>query len=207
MRVTSETKKETQAKILEAAKRLFAEKGFAGTTTRDIASAADTATGTLFNYFPSKEALAMSLVHDAMKKGRSAYQRRRRGDESLTEDLFLFITTGLRHLKPYRHYIGPVLESAMSPFAKAAAGEAIRIDHLETVQERISAHKEGLIPTSMTINIYWSLYLGILASWSNDRSHKQEETLALIDYALRIFVQTLTNSVSGKEEIHGSKAK
>ena len=41
--------------ILEAAARLFAEKGFHRTTTRDIAEAADVSEGTLYNYFENKE--------------------------------------------------------------------------------------------------------------------------------------------------------
>jgi AcrR family transcriptional regulator len=48
--------------ILEAAARLFAEKGFHRTTTREIADAADVSEGTLYNYFESKEALLIGIV-------------------------------------------------------------------------------------------------------------------------------------------------
>ena len=43
MRVTAETKQETRKRILEAAHRLFSEKGFVGTTTRDLAAEASAA--------------------------------------------------------------------------------------------------------------------------------------------------------------------
>jgi|SRR5579872_426383 len=47
--------------LLEAADRLFAERGVARTTVEEIAEAADVARQTLFNHFPYKEALALEL--------------------------------------------------------------------------------------------------------------------------------------------------
>ena len=66
MRVTAETKAATRQRILEAARQLFATGGFDTSTTRDIADAAGIATGTLFNYFPTKEALLASLAAEAI---------------------------------------------------------------------------------------------------------------------------------------------
>jgi AcrR family transcriptional regulator len=48
--------------ILDAAVRLFAEKGFHRTTTRDIAEAADMAEGTLYNYFATKDDLLFGIM-------------------------------------------------------------------------------------------------------------------------------------------------
>jgi AcrR family transcriptional regulator len=48
--------------ILDAAVRLFAEKGFHRTTTRDIAEAADVAEGTLYNYFANKDDLLFGIM-------------------------------------------------------------------------------------------------------------------------------------------------
>jgi AcrR family transcriptional regulator len=45
----------TRALIQKEALRLFLEKGFEATTIREIAEAADIATSTFFNYFPTKE--------------------------------------------------------------------------------------------------------------------------------------------------------
>lgn len=48
--------------ILDAAARLFAERGFHRTTTRDIAEAADVAEGTLYNYFETKNDLLFAIL-------------------------------------------------------------------------------------------------------------------------------------------------
>ncbi len=47
--------------IIESAVGLFAEKGFAATTTADICRAAGISTGNLFHYFPSKQAVFHAL--------------------------------------------------------------------------------------------------------------------------------------------------
>ena len=48
---------ETQARILKAAQKLFARRGYGGTTTRDLAQAAGVAEGTLFRHFENKKAI------------------------------------------------------------------------------------------------------------------------------------------------------
>jgi AcrR family transcriptional regulator len=50
--------------IMEAALKLFTEKGFHGTSTAQISKDAGVATGTLFNYFPTKEDLINSLYFE-----------------------------------------------------------------------------------------------------------------------------------------------
>jgi AcrR family transcriptional regulator len=52
----------TRDKILEAALKLFSQKGFLGATTRDIAKAARVAEVTLFRHFPSKEKLFEEVI-------------------------------------------------------------------------------------------------------------------------------------------------
>ncbi len=53
---------ETRTRILKSALRLFARKGYDGTTTRDLAEAADVAEGTLFRHFPSKKAILVEVA-------------------------------------------------------------------------------------------------------------------------------------------------
>jgi AcrR family transcriptional regulator len=51
-----------RAKILDAAARAFAERGFHAARVQDIAKAAGIAHGTVYNYFPNKEALLLGLL-------------------------------------------------------------------------------------------------------------------------------------------------
>ena len=53
---------QTRTRILQAAQRLFAAKGFEGTTTRDLAQTAGVAEGTLFRHFANKKAILVEVA-------------------------------------------------------------------------------------------------------------------------------------------------
>jgi AcrR family transcriptional regulator len=57
---------ELEAAIIEAAERLFAERGYAGTRTAEIARAAGVTERTLFKYFPDKDALLRRVLFPAL---------------------------------------------------------------------------------------------------------------------------------------------
>src|SRR5829696_689925 len=52
----------TRQAILDAALDLFAQKGFFGTSLRDVATAVGVRESALYNYFASKEALFEALI-------------------------------------------------------------------------------------------------------------------------------------------------
>ena len=196
MRITEEAKQATRLRILEAAQSQFRTKGFDQTTTRDIARDSGIAAGTLFNYFATKEAIVMTLVSEALTEAAADFDARSPRDTSLEEDLFAHIATGLRRLKPHRKYLQPVLESSLSPVAKAAengASESIRVDHLESVQALIVKHRDSATASAVGMQLYWTLYTGILAAWADDKSANQEDTLALLDESLKMFVGWLND--------------
>jgi AcrR family transcriptional regulator len=57
-----ERKERTRQELLDAARKLFAERGFHGTSTVDIAAAAGVTERTLFRHFPSKISLVLDEV-------------------------------------------------------------------------------------------------------------------------------------------------
>ncbi|MED4957819.1 TetR/AcrR family transcriptional regulator [Paenibacillus macerans] len=59
---TAETKTEKQARILEAAIEIFSEKGFAATSTSEIARKAGVAEGTIFKHYKTKKDLLLSIA-------------------------------------------------------------------------------------------------------------------------------------------------
>jgi AcrR family transcriptional regulator len=187
MRVTAEAKAATRQRILEAARQLFATGGFDTSTTRDIADAAGIATGTLFNYFSTKEALLAALAALAIAGVDRDFEES--AGESLEEDLFAFVAAGLRKLKPLRKHLPVLLETALNPLVTAPGedGQSLRLSHLETVTRL--AKKDGAGELSpVALHLYWTLYTGVLVFWAQDRSPKQEDTLALLDHSLAMFV-------------------
>ena len=194
MRVDLQTKTATRHRILKVAATLFARVGWDRATTRSIAMSAGIATGTLFNYFPSKEAIAATLISDVLAKAKDKFEERRRGEESLEEDLFSYIWTGLRYLQSSKTFLGCALDTLLSPLARSSPdhpGDLIRTEHLETVERLIASHGVREPLSVLTIQLYWTLYLGVLAYWATDVSPKQEDTMAFLDHSLKLFVRSL----------------
>src|ERR687897_3035073 len=72
-RLTSEERRQA---IVDAVKGVFAEKGFDGTTTRELANAAGVSEALLYKHFPSKESLYAAML-DACAKGPTFAQFKR----------------------------------------------------------------------------------------------------------------------------------
>jgi AcrR family transcriptional regulator len=67
-----EKKARTRAEILAVASRVMAEKGFANTTARDVASEAGVAVGTVFLHFPTMGQLAETVLDETVAAALSA---------------------------------------------------------------------------------------------------------------------------------------
>jgi AcrR family transcriptional regulator len=196
MRVTTDTKNATRKRILDVAQKLFARQGFEATTTRDLARSADIAVGTLFNYFPTKESIVDVLISEACISASEGFAAA--VNASLEEDLFAYVAVILRKLKPYRKYLPVVLDTSLSPLAVNDAGDrpSLRAAHLETVCRIASCHGLQDALTTLAIQMYWTLFTGILAFWAKDRSPRQEDSLALVDQSLSMFVGWLTTQAN-----------
>ena len=77
--------------ILSAALQLFAEKGFHNVSMQEIATAAQFATGTLYNFFPSKEDLFFELLAAAADAGLGLILPALEGTDDERHKLSLFI--------------------------------------------------------------------------------------------------------------------
>lgn len=79
--------------------------------------------GTLFSYFSSKEAVMASLVAETIAGAPRRVAANGLKADSLEEDLFGFIASGLRKLKPLRKNLPAVLETVLSPLSTQQIGE------------------------------------------------------------------------------------
>ena len=87
--------------ILSEATELFAKRGFAGTTLKDIADAMGMSRPALYHYFPNKEALLARLVSDLTLGPAEdlAKVRRLRGKSSVERLHKMTCDTALRHAR------------------------------------------------------------------------------------------------------------
>ncbi len=87
-----------RARILAAALRCFAEKGFAATGIDDIRRASGASTGSIYHFFPSKEAIAVALFIEGVTgwtEASLAVPENAGGDEAIRAIISTTIDWGL----------------------------------------------------------------------------------------------------------------
>lgn len=73
-----ERKAQNRQKLLEAARKVFAEKGLGEATARDIVRETDLASGTFYNYFRDKEDAFRALLEEMAERSRALVRAQRR---------------------------------------------------------------------------------------------------------------------------------
>jgi AcrR family transcriptional regulator len=135
----------TRGRILLASSELFAQRGYFGTSTRDIAEAVQIRQPSLFHHFQAKHEIFRSLVE--LDLGPSINRMNQRLDESSTwaEKLHLAIACDVREIlvQPFDArglYQDAVL--ALDEFAAERKGIAVFHEQIERVIHRGSAAAE-----------------------------------------------------------------
>lgn len=94
-----ERKVETRRSLLEQAAKLFAEQGYEGTTTRQIAQCCEVSIGTVFAHFPNKQALLQAVLYDGVERALETARRKLDSDASVAEAMAAFAAS------LYRYYL------------------------------------------------------------------------------------------------------
>ncbi len=187
-------KERTKERILAAALELFRENGLDGTTTKQISKKAGIAEGTLFNYFKTKEDLALFFFQKETNNlvewygGEARLQR-----APLAEKLFAIIHRQLEYLAPYEDFIGAVFFRSLQPRSKlgplSLESQELRLKYLRFLREVLAqAEAKKEIPPVGDLGAYavGLFYLGIVTHWLHDASRGKQKTLALLDRSLQL---------------------
>ncbi len=192
-------KEQTRERILKAALHLFREKGFEGTTTKEISKLSGIAEGTLFNYFTTKEDLALYFfqkeTEDLIKWFRAESRLRK---APLPEKLFAIIHRQLEYIEPYEDFIGAVFYRSLQPTSTLSPlsfeSQELRLKYLRFIREILAeAEEKKEIPRVGNLGAYavGLFYVGIVTYWLRDCSRGKQKTLALLDRGLNFGTQVL----------------
>src|SRR5438876_1423473 len=192
-------KEKTKQAILKSALELFAAKGFYATTTKAISRKAKIAEGTLFNYFETKEDLALYFFEQQLAQIIDWYRHNKRVQQAaLPEKLFAIIHRLLERLGPYEEFIGAVYLRALQPSSRlhplSLSAQEQNLRYLRFIREVLAeAAAEGEIPNLGDLGAYgFALFhLAIITYWLQDRSAGKENTLALLDRCLKLATHAL----------------
>jgi AcrR family transcriptional regulator len=87
-----------RAAIIKTARRVFVEKGFYRTTTRELAEAAGVSEALLFKHFPNKEALYSAIQKSCFKEEESKVHERLKSLEPSTSALVFLVYDLVSHV-------------------------------------------------------------------------------------------------------------
>ena len=94
---------ERRAAIIHAVRRAFADKGFHGTTTRELAAAAGVSEALLFKHFPNKEALYSAMLLSCSKEDNAGKADRLAALEPSTSTLAVMVHVLFSHILCRKH--------------------------------------------------------------------------------------------------------
>ena len=195
----AQNKAAIRKRIVTAALTLFQTKGFDATTTKAIARRAGIAEGTVFNYFRTKEDIALHFFEQEVDQAiASVRENPRMRKAPLEEKLFALVHSQLEFLAPYEKFIGAAFIHALKPASPLGIfshrAQELRHRYVGFVQELLdeSLPKNQSSPlTFLAPEVFWIYYLGALLYWLHDSSPGKQNTLAFLDRSLAIGVSDL----------------
>lgn len=193
---TPSKSEETRTRILEAALRVFRERGFERATVREIAAAAEVAVGAAYYYFDSKDAIVMAFYERSQNEMKAAIEDLLERSHTLEDRLRGIIAEKFDCFGPNRKLLGALSAHAdpdhpLSPFSRDTA--AIREQDIGFFERAVNESKVKL-PANIRPylpRLLWLYQMGLILFWVYDRSEGQTKTKLLFEKTLKMLLITL----------------
>lgn len=205
MKVSEQDKQQTRLRLLEAAVRVVTEKGFRQASMREIAEQAGVGAATIYNYFPTKEALLYGYCAHVQHQVQAALQAIPDFHEySLSEQLQQLVETELQVWLPAREFLQEVFRFTFhSPVASHLHLDEARQHYVSMVEDMLAAAIEAEeIPQQaglgLLAGLFWDFQTAVLAYWLRDSSEQFSQTSAMLDRAMAVIAGILQTALVGK---------
>ena len=188
---------ETRNRILDAALRLFRERGFAETTMRDVAAAAGVATGAAYYYYRSKEELVLAFYVRTDQEARELFAAALAKSKKLDKRMRALIEAKFAQFAEHRALLTALLKAGvdprdpLSPFGEET--RAVREENIAWYSRAIDG-SDVKLPADIAPDVprlLWLYHMGIIYLWITDDSPGQERTHRVLDATLDLVVQLL----------------
>lgn len=140
-------KADRRERIFSSAMQLFEERGFQRTTFSDIADAAEVSRGTVFNYFPYKEALLIEFFGRHLESLRELLARRR-GERQVTPaaELYFLFDRLAAFVEAHRELVLPLSYELLNPDPERSRRAYLALPLAELLRDVLTrARTEGLV--------------------------------------------------------------
>ncbi|HEX6084226.1 MAG TPA: TetR family transcriptional regulator [Thermoanaerobaculia bacterium] len=188
---------ETRNRILDAALRLFRERGFAETTMRDVAAAAGVATGAAYYYYRSKEELVLAFYVRTDQEARPLFAEALAKSKKLDKRMRGLIEAKFTQFAEHRALLTALLKAGVDPRDPLSPfGDETRPVREENIHwyARALEGSDVKLPADIAADVprlLWLYHMGIIYFWITDDSPGQARTRRILDATLDLVVQLL----------------
>ncbi len=205
MKISSKQKMETRQTIIQAAVDIIIEKGFRAASMRAIARQAGVGDATIYNYFPTKEALLYGYYFDALEQAQSEMEQVEVLEEyDLRERLQLLFETVLGDFLADREFVAETFPSIFfHPIPAGKEARAIRTLFINIADSQLQAAIDsGDIPEvllrELLCHFIWDFFVAVVLYWVKDDSEQFCNTTIFIDKSLDLGYTMLKSGVLDK---------
>jgi len=191
---------ETRNRILDAALRLFRERGFAETTMRDVATAAGVATGAAYYYFRSKEELVLAFYVRTDQEAAEVFAGAIASSKDLKKRMRALIDAKFAQFEDHRALLTALLKAGVDPRDRLSPfgveTRTVRDENIEWYARALEV-SDVKLPRDLAPHVprlLWMYHMGLIYFWITDQSPRQERTRRLVDATLDLVVQLLKAS-------------
>ena len=205
MKVTRKQQLATRKKIIEAAVDIIIAKGIKSATMREIAKSAGIGDATIYNYFPTKEAIIYGYYEDSLDVAVAQVKNIDGFDSfSLQEQLQSFMETVLTLFLADREFVQTTFNQIFFGLGQGHARlKPIRRQFIQMVDEIFkAAESRGEVPeivfSDMLFQLLWEYFLAMAAYWLRDDSDQFANTTILLDLSLDLTCTVIQSGMFNK---------
>ena len=205
MKISQKQKDENKAKILAAFVDLVTEKDLKNTTMRETARAADMGDATIYNYFPTKE--AMVYAYYTAQAERLILELKQIDDfhtYTFQEQLQTAFETHLTLVLPDREFLEKTFKTAFVTLSQDYARvKPVKDKFISIVREIFEAaieagEIEDQVFMELMLQLYWEYYVGMVIYWLKDDSDGFQSTTVLIDKTIALGAAAVRAGIANK---------
>lgn len=181
---------QTRRLLLETALGLFRSQGYAKTTMRSIAEAAEVSVGNAYYYFRSKDELVAELYRFLQDEHRTRSLPLLREGHNLGEHLRLILLANLEVMGPYHDFGAHFMRTAMPSSGSAPAYSRRTPDAGVGRAKSIALFRQAVTksrpqpPLAIRDDLpelLWLVHMGVTLFWIYDRSPGQRRSRRLVE--------------------------
>ena len=205
MKISKKQKQANRAGIIAATVSIVTQKGLSAATMREIAKKAGLADATIYNYFPTKEAIIYGYYED--KFDQVIGQLKEIPDfntYTFQEQLQTFFETKLTLYLSDREFLEETFKKTFFTLSQQYSRiRPIKNKFLAVVEDIFScATDAGEIPDpvfrELALQIFWEYFIGVVMYWLKDESERFENTSVLIDKSMDLACASIRAGIGNK---------